>query len=91
MDGAAVFLVLFSFTTSRLYPENTLHILIMEEECNPGPNEVSDKTPIDFIKDRISRHLVLPCLKKEKRPDVKPIVVNGEIPRDFNGSVFGPA
>lgn len=91
MDGAAVFLFLFSFTTSRLYPENTLHILIMEEECNRGPNEVSGKTPIDFIRDRISPHLVLPCLKKEKRPDVKPIVVNGEIPRDFNGPVFGPA
>lgn len=63
----------------------------MEEECNPGPNEVSGKTPVDFIRDRISPNLVLPCLKKEKRPDVKPIVVNGEIPRDFNGPVFGPA
>lgn len=63
----------------------------MEEECNPGPNEVSGKTPIDFIRDRISPHLVLPCLKKEKRPDVKPIAVNGEIPGDFNGPVFGPA
>lgn len=63
----------------------------MEEEWNPGPNEVSGKTPIDFSGDSISPHLVLPCLKKEKRPDPKPIVVNGEVPSDFNGPVFGPA
>lgn len=91
LDSVAVFLFLSSFTTSRLDPENTLYILITEEEWNPGPNEVSGKTPIDFSGDRISPHLVLPCLKKEKRPDPKPIVVNGEIPSDFNGPVSGPA
>lgn len=41
------FSFLSSFTTSRLDPENTLYILIMEEEWNLGPNEVSGKTPID--------------------------------------------
>ena len=90
LDGVAVFLFLSSFTTSRLDPENTLYMLITEEEWNPGPNEVSDKTPVDFSEDRISPHLVLACLKKEKRPDPKPIVVNGEIPSDFNGPVLGP-